>query len=250
MGVDKSQDQVKKCLNCDAKLTGKYCSVCGQKADTQRFTINYVVNNLLTGFLYFEKGLPYTIKQLTLNPSKTVVGFLEGKRANLVVPIQYLIFGVTLLMLSDYLFPHSGNYSGDTGGDVQYEFGYRFGQFYGRTIKENLKYFWISTPLFHGLISNLFYSRKNFSEHLIINSYIVGHSSLYTAFIQPFVDAPLVFSPLPYLCVFVMHIFTFKKLIKPKLLWIIPLLSVLLSSVLFIILPMIVSLVYYVLIVK
>lgn len=244
MGSQSNDNNTQKCLNCDTDLSGEYCSECGQKSSTERFTLNYVVNNILAGFIYFEKGLPYTVKQLTLMPSKTVIGFLEGKRAKLVLPFQYLILGVSLLMLSDLLFPHTEKSTVDTS-DMESNLGFIFGQSYGNFIKENLKYLWISMPIFHGMISNLFYTRKNISEHIIINSYVIGHSALLAAIVMPFIDSPLIFSPIPYLLILFVHIITFKSLLKKRLIWIVPFLSVLVGSLMFALIPTIIYGVYY-----
>ena len=59
------------CLNCANELSGKYCSECGQKADTHRITFrNFVSHDLLHGTFHIEKGILFTAKEaLTDNSS-------------------------------------------------------------------------------------------------------------------------------------------------------------------------------------
>ncbi len=71
----------KNCLNCEKELIGKYCSGCGQKADTQRITFkNFISHDLLHGTFHIEKGMLFTAKQALIQPGKAALDYISGKR--------------------------------------------------------------------------------------------------------------------------------------------------------------------------
>jgi len=70
------------CLNCGAELLPKqkFCSNCGQKADTSRITFKSLFYDFLQVFAHADKGIYNLAKGLLLNPGKTAVEYVEGKR--------------------------------------------------------------------------------------------------------------------------------------------------------------------------
>ncbi len=90
----------KKCLNCGKKLTDKYCSSCGQKADTHRITFkNFIFHDVLHGTFHIEKGILYTAKQALLRPGKAALDYISGKRKP-----YYNVFLLILLTIGLMLF--------------------------------------------------------------------------------------------------------------------------------------------------
>jgi hypothetical protein len=85
----------KKCLNCGAELLGKYCSICGQKSDTQRISLrHFIFHDVLHGTLHLEKGMLFTAKQTLLRPGMAALDCISGKRVN-----YYNIFYFILLLI-------------------------------------------------------------------------------------------------------------------------------------------------------
>ena len=73
----------KTCLNCDKVLTDKFCSRCGQKADTHRISFkNFVFHDVLHGTFHIERGMLFTAKQSLIRPGQAAldVYFREKKR--------------------------------------------------------------------------------------------------------------------------------------------------------------------------
>lgn len=90
----------KNCLNCDTKLTDKYCSHCGQKADTHRITIkNFFFHDVLHGTFHIEKGILFTAKQALIRPGKAALDYISGKRKP-----YYNVFLLILLTIGMLLF--------------------------------------------------------------------------------------------------------------------------------------------------
>lgn len=71
----------KNCLNCGKKLRDKYCSHCGQKADTHRITFkNFIFHYVLDGTFHIEKRILYTAKHALIRPGKAALDYISGKR--------------------------------------------------------------------------------------------------------------------------------------------------------------------------
>jgi hypothetical protein len=88
------------CLNCEKELLDKYCSGCGQKADTHRISFkNFVFHDLLHGTFHFEKGMLFTAKQALLCPGQAALDYIAGKRKR-----YYNVFYLILIMVGLILF--------------------------------------------------------------------------------------------------------------------------------------------------
>lgn len=83
------------CLNCNTALHGKFCSHCGQKADTHRITLkHFVQHDLLHGVWHIERGILFTLKEIFTRPGYAAVDYIAGKRIR-----YYNIFYLLLLVI-------------------------------------------------------------------------------------------------------------------------------------------------------
>lgn len=83
------------CLNCNHFLSGKYCSNCGQKADTKRISIkHFLQHDLVHGVFHVEKGMLFTLKEAILRPGMAAKNYIIGKRV-----IYYNVFYLSLLLV-------------------------------------------------------------------------------------------------------------------------------------------------------
>ena len=88
------------CLNCEKELTGKFCSGCGQKADTHRITFrNFLFHDLLHGAFHLERGILFTAKQALIRPGEAALEYISGKRKR-----YYNVFYLILLTIGVMLF--------------------------------------------------------------------------------------------------------------------------------------------------
>jgi hypothetical protein len=89
-----------KCLNCNAKIEDNFCSVCGQKTSTHRFSLEQVAfNDFVQGILLLDKGFPYTIKELITRPGHSIREYIQGKRIR-----HFNYFSLLIVMLSANIF--------------------------------------------------------------------------------------------------------------------------------------------------
>ena len=95
-----------KCLNCGTEFEGKFCPECGQSADTGRFTMRFIFENLIAAFTSKDGGIWFTLKNLFTRPGAMVVELLNGKRRSYFSPFPMLFFALTVYIL---LFTFTGS---------------------------------------------------------------------------------------------------------------------------------------------
>lgn len=78
------------CGHCQQEVNGRFCSGCGEPQSIKRVDAHYIIHEI-QHFLHFEKGIPYTVKELVLRPGKSVREFVRVNRNRLVKPILFLI---------------------------------------------------------------------------------------------------------------------------------------------------------------
>ena len=113
------QPEVKttKCLNCGMEFEGDFCPKCGQSANTGRFTLKFILGNLLAAVLGRDGGIAYTFKNLFSRPGKMIVEILDGKRRMYVSPFPMLFLALTLYILIFTLTGSKGGITSDLDMD-------------------------------------------------------------------------------------------------------------------------------------
>jgi hypothetical protein len=95
------------CLNCGQELTGKFCSACGQKADTQRISFkNFISGDILHGTFHFEKGMLFTAKQALIRPGRAALDYISGKRVRYYNIFYFILLLIGLLLFLTYYYNH------------------------------------------------------------------------------------------------------------------------------------------------
>src|SRR5207249_6073441 len=83
------------CEYCDALLTGRWCSQCGQAAIDYRRSFRHVIVDALDSFLNFESKFFATIGWLIARPWNLTNQFLAGRRVRYVHPLRlYLLVSI------------------------------------------------------------------------------------------------------------------------------------------------------------
>ena len=91
--------KITKCLNCGTEFQGKFCPECGQKADTGRFTVNFIFKNLIQGILSNDGGVWFTIKNLISRPGQMMIDIINGKRKSYFSPFPMLFLTLSLYVV-------------------------------------------------------------------------------------------------------------------------------------------------------
>lgn len=79
------------CKNCDNTVEGKFCSSCGQAADTHRISTHFLWHDIQHGLLHVDKGILFTAKELFTRPGHSIREFLEGKRVKHFKPLSMVL---------------------------------------------------------------------------------------------------------------------------------------------------------------
>lgn len=162
------------CLNCGKELTDRYCSGCGQKADTHRITFkHFISHDVLHGTLHLEKGMVFTARQALTRPGKGALDYISGKRIKYYNVFYFilLLMGLNILLTHYYneialkvdpsraLIPKT-NEAGKTIGEILSAYG---------------KLFIFALVPVTALNSFMIFKRKllNYSEHFIISGLLL-----------------------------------------------------------------------------
>src|SRR5579859_3702904 len=81
------------CLNCGTKLTGSYCSSCGQKAHIHR-SVRAFFQDFVQGLFNFEGKIWRTLPMLAWRPGDMTRRYIDGERARFISPVALYLFTV------------------------------------------------------------------------------------------------------------------------------------------------------------
>lgn len=81
------------CLNCGTRLTGFYCSACGQKAHIHR-SVRAFFQDFLAGLFNFEGKIWRTLPMLAWRPGEMTRRYIAGERARFISPVALYLFTV------------------------------------------------------------------------------------------------------------------------------------------------------------
>ena len=158
------------CLNCNQVIQKKYCANCGQKTDTKRFSIKYIItHDILHGVFHIDRGFLYTIRELFTRPGHSIRDYIDGKR------IRHFHFFtlIVVLLLFDKIFSLSVSYD---SLDFDPDWSPKILKAYTSFFKDNMKIFTLGIIPLQALMSYWLFrkSKLNYSEHLVITSYLIG----------------------------------------------------------------------------
>ena len=97
--LEMEEKKTTKCLNCGTEFQGKFCPECGQRADTGRFTVRFIFENLLKAILSNDGGVWITLKTLFTHPGQMIVDIINGKRKSYFSPFPMLFLTLSLYVV-------------------------------------------------------------------------------------------------------------------------------------------------------
>ena len=87
------------CQNCGAPAEGSYCSECGQRQATGRFTLRSVLASALAELFDLERGSLGTIRALSVRPGQVVREYWHRCTRPYVSPVRYFLFAITVFQV-------------------------------------------------------------------------------------------------------------------------------------------------------
>jgi hypothetical protein len=104
------------CANCNALLSGRYCSCCGQRADTQAHSLGHFLGEATELLTHADSRVWATLWPLLARPGFLTREYFAGRRARYLQPFRlYLIMSVLFFVLSAVLGGSRGSDGGASG---------------------------------------------------------------------------------------------------------------------------------------
>jgi len=194
------------CINCNFEnnIENKFCPNCGEKSEISKITFNSIFVGGFSTITNMDKGFLFNVKNLFLNPNKTVKDYINGKRKNILNPISFLIITITIYLIADSIIQDEIEI--DKIDSKVYSVGYEAGKF----MRLYFKYFWILSIICLGFSTKLVFKKYNYAEHLAINSFVLGQSTLIGLIIFVMTKNSLLFNPFVYISIIWMTYKIFK----------------------------------------
>jgi hypothetical protein len=88
------------CLNCDAAVSGRFCSECGQENEDQTVALKLLVSDLLSELASFDAKIFRTLVPLLFRPGFLTNEYNAGKRVRYLSPLKlYLVTSVLFFLV-------------------------------------------------------------------------------------------------------------------------------------------------------
>ena len=82
----------KNCLNCNAVVEGRFCSICGQENLEPQESVWYLVTHFFNDITHFDGKFFSSLKCLLFKPGFLTKEYVAGRRASYVNPVRMYIF--------------------------------------------------------------------------------------------------------------------------------------------------------------
>ncbi len=180
------------CKNCNNHFKGKFCSHCGQAADTHEINMHYLWHEIQHGILHFDSGIVYTTKQLFTRPGHAIREFINGKRVQFFKPFAFVfVLSTIYALLSHYLgLEISSERVEVTQRDIKDAraiqlFNNGMGAF--SWLKQHYAYYVLVFLPINSLASYLAFRNKrvNYLKHVVLNAYVIGQRTIIYLFLIP-----------------------------------------------------------------
>ena len=191
-----------RCRNCEAVLTGPYCSQCGQRDIDYHQSIGTVFRDFLDSFLAFDGKVIQTLWLLLSRPGELTLRFLQGQQIRFLNPIRvYVSISLVFFLVLHFAKPTStvlvlkgdspaGHYDNAAPNEQEAAADQQFGSHLVAEFVERLQWMiLICVPIYAGLLK-LIYLRNGrpYLAHLVFAFHL--HSAFFVcALVQTLLGA-------------------------------------------------------------
>ncbi len=102
------------CLNCNTRVNGRYCHVCGQENIEPRETFWSLVTHFFNDFTHFDGKFFTTLAHLIKKPGYLPAEYIKGRRARYLHPIRMYLFTSAAFFLVFYSYHSKPDFDVDT----------------------------------------------------------------------------------------------------------------------------------------
>ncbi|MDY8136560.1 DUF3667 domain-containing protein [Aquimarina sp. 2201CG5-10] len=175
------------CKNCGTVVQQKFCQHCGQKVIHYRWTLKKLSKSFVNAIFNLEKGFFYTFKSLTISPGKVINNYLDGNTVKYTNPFRYALIAIAI---STFFILYLGIWKLQIDQTIEnYKMlGVIKSEAEEVKLEDSMKFvtkFMNIIPFliipFMSLSSILFLQKRalHYAEHLILNTFMIGQSTLY-----------------------------------------------------------------------
>lgn len=180
------------CKNCGSEKVDNYCSNCGQKVYTNRFTIRSFFKVFFDAFS-IEKGFLHTLKMLFVNPGILIREYLHGRTRKYFNPLKYaiIIAGIDMILAIWFkVFDTGVEFTTNlqvNSGMLDENVLHKTPQKLMTFIENNLNLISLLFIPLSALISKMFFRREKllYSEHLIVMCFLITQILVIQIFTYP-----------------------------------------------------------------
>src|SRR5580698_2382681 len=95
---------VRRCRNCGAALSGRFCANCSQAADVHVPSTRELLHEALEGLTHSDSRLWRTLRLLWFKPGRLTQEFVAGRRAAYLPPFRlYLILSIIFFLIASFI---------------------------------------------------------------------------------------------------------------------------------------------------
>jgi uncharacterized protein DUF3667 len=196
-----------RCGNCDAQLSGPYCSVCGQHAHASARSLGAVLHDAWHDITHVDGRLWHTLWLLFSRPGQLTKDYFEERRARYLPPVRlYLVLSVLFFSLSagtGHVTDHTVKSADEQYPDIPcdkffapdgtqlerlaHEACARYDKWdndsFSKTLVHNIpRMMFVFLPLMAGIVTLLYWRpRRFYVEHLVF--LLHNHSALFLVFV-------------------------------------------------------------------
>jgi hypothetical protein len=87
------------CLNCNAVVPHRFCTVCGQENLEPQQTVGHLIGHTFKDFTHFDGKFFYSLKYLITKPGFLSQEYMLGRRMNYLDPVRFYLFTSFLFFL-------------------------------------------------------------------------------------------------------------------------------------------------------
>ena len=92
------------CLNCNAEIPGRYCSICGQENTEPQESVWDLITHFFNDITHFDGKFFGSVKYLLTKPGFLCAEYIKGRRASYLNPVRMYIFTSAIFFLIYFSF--------------------------------------------------------------------------------------------------------------------------------------------------
>ncbi len=86
------QRKEKSCLNCNAAINGRYCSICGQENLEPQESVWHLISHFFNDITHFDGKFFSSVKYVVTKPGFLCSEYMAGRRMSYLNPVRFYVF--------------------------------------------------------------------------------------------------------------------------------------------------------------